>query len=107
MIELPFPPPALSPNARKHWAAKARAFKSYKTQCYMVLSQFRKALAGRDSFELRFCPPDRHRRDVDNMLAAAKGLIDALSEVCGVDDSKFNLKIAKGKPVKGGVVVVV
>ena len=106
MISLPFPPPKLSPNARCHWATKARAFKAYKMQCYMLLSQYRPELWGRDSFALRFCPPDRHRRDIDNMLAASKGAIDALSEVCGVDDSKFSFTIAKGEPVKGGAVVI-
>ncbi len=106
MIALPFPPPTLSPNARPHWAAKARAFKAYKFQCFAVLSQYREDLKGRDSFELRFMPPDRQRRDIDNMLAASKAALDALSEVCGVDDSKFNLTIAKGEPVKGGAVVL-
>lgn len=106
MIELPFPPAKLSPNARCHWAQKARVFKTYKTQCYMLLSQFRDQLRGRDSFELRFLPPDRHRRDLDNMLASSKAALDALSEVSGVDDSQFNLKIAKGQPVKGGALVV-
>lgn len=106
MISLPFPPAKLSPNSRCHWAQKARAFKAYKFQCFALLSQHRPELLGRDSFELRFLPPDRHRRDIDNMLAASKAAIDALSEVCGVDDSKFNLKIAKGEPVAGGAVVV-
>ena len=106
MIELPFPPAKLSPNARCHWAQKARVFKSYKTQCFAILSQYRKALSGRECFELRFCPPDRHRRDIDNMLAASKALLDALSEVCGVDDSRFNLTIGKGEPRKGGAVIV-
>lgn len=106
MITLPFPPPALSPNARQHWAAKARAFKTYKTQCYVLLWQHRDVLAGRDTFSLQFCPPDNHRRDIDNLVASSKAAIDALSMVCGVDDSKFSLSIAKGEPVKGGAVVI-
>jgi crossover junction endodeoxyribonuclease RusA len=107
MISLPYPPAKLSPNSRCHWAQKARVFKSYKFQCFAVLSQHRPALWGRDSFELRFLPPDRHRRDLDNALSAFKAGIDALSDVCGVDDSKFNLKFAKGEPTKGGAVVVI
>lgn len=107
MIALPYPPAKLSPNARCHWAQKARVFKTYKVQCFALLSQHRPTLWGRDSFELRFLPPDRHRRDLDNALSAFKAGIDALSDVCGVDDSKFNLKIAKGEPTKGGAVVVI
>lgn len=106
MITLPFPPATLNPNHKPHWAVKARAFKAYKTQCYMLLSQFRDDLKGRASFDLRFLPPDGRRRDLDNALAASKALIDALSEVTGVDDSKFNFTISKGEPVKGGAVVV-
>lgn len=106
MIELPYPPAKLSPNARCHWAQKARVFKAYKFQCFAVLSQFRDQLAGRSSFDLRFLPPDRHRRDIDNCIAAFKAGIDALAEVCGVDDAHFNLTISKGEPVKGGAVVL-
>lgn len=106
MIELPFPPSRLSPNARCHWAQKAKVFKAYKFQCFAMLTPFREQLRGRDSFELRFCPPDNRRRDIDNMLAASKAALDALSAVSGVDDSKFNLKIAKGEPRKNGAVVL-
>lgn len=106
VIELPFPPAKLSPNARCHWAQKARVFKAYKFQCFALLARHRDQLQGRDSYELRFCPPDNRRRDLDNMLASSKAALDALALVSGVDDSKFNLTIAKGEPVKGGAVVV-
>ena len=106
MIELPFPPPKLSPNGRHHWAVKARAFKAYKTQCHALLSQHRDTLKGRESFELRFLPPDKHRRDLDNALASFKAGLDALALVTGVDDSQFKLTIAKGEPVKGGKVIL-
>ena len=106
MIELPFPPAKLSPNARCHWAQKARVFKKYKADCYILLSQHREQLRGRHTFDLRFLPPDRHRRDLDNMVAASKAAIDALAEITGVDDSQFRLTIAKGEPRKGGAVVI-
>ncbi len=106
MIELPYPPPPLNPNANPHWALKARTAKKYKTQCHMLFSQHREALKGKDSFSLVFHPPSAHRRDLDNMVAAAKNLIDSLSLVAGVDDSHFKFTFAKGEPVKGGKVVV-
>lgn len=106
MITLPFPPAMLSPNGRCHWAKKAKAFKAYKFKCFALMTPFREQLRGRDSFELRFYPPDRRRRDLDNMLAASKAALDALSEVSGVDDSRFNLKIAKSEPREGGAVVL-
>ena len=106
MIELPYPPPPLNPNANSHWALKARTAKKYKAQCHMLLSRHREALKGKHSFHVLFHPPCPRRRDLDNMLAAIKHGLDALALVTGVDDSKFQLTIAKGKPVKGGKVVI-
>lgn len=106
MIELPYPPSKLNPNQRYHWAVKARAFKAYKFQCFAILSQYREELKGRVAFSIEFQPPDAHRRDVDNATAALKAGIDALSEVTGVDDSKFAFTIKMGAPRKGGAVLL-
>ena len=106
MIELPFPPVTLNPNVRAHWAAKARAFNTYKFQCFALLSQHRDELQGRAAFSIEFRPPDGRRRDCDNLFAASKAMIDALAQVTGIDDSKFCFTIANGKPVSGGSVVV-
>lgn len=106
MIMLPWPPAKLSPNARTHWAVKAKAFRTYKVQCHALLAQHREALRGRDTYALEFRPPDNRRRDLDNALSSAKALIDALALVSGVDDSRFRLTIQKGEPTKGGAVVV-
>lgn len=106
MIELPFPPSKLSPNSRVHWAVKHREAKTYKMMCILLLLRHRKQLAGRKCFSLTFRPPSARRADLDNMLASAKSLLDGLSKVTGVDDSEFELSIKKGRPIKGGQVVV-
>jgi crossover junction endodeoxyribonuclease RusA len=106
MITLPWPPSKLSPNARLHWAAKAKAFKAYKMLCFALLSQHRAGLKGKQTLVLEFCPPDGRRRDLDNMLASFKAGIDAMSEITGVDDSQFLIAFRKGEPVKGGAVLV-
>ena len=106
MITLPFPPATLNPNKRPHWAERARVFKQYKFQCFALLSQFRSELQGRAVFSIEFRPPDSRRRDADNLLAASKAMIDALSDITGIDDSEFAYSIAMGAPVKGGSVVV-
>ena len=107
MISLPWPPAKLSPNARTHWASKAKAFRQYKFQCAMLLSMHRDSIKGRDAYNLRFCPPDARRRDLDNMLSSFKAGIDALAEVSGIDDSNFSFALAKGEPVKGGEIQVI
>lgn len=105
-ITLPYPPSVLSPNNRSCWQKKARYFKRYKADCTMMMLNARKALAGRDTFKLTFCPPDRHRRDIDNAISSGKAAIDALSAITGVDDSKFQLTFAWGDPIKSGAVIV-
>lgn len=106
MIELPYPPSKLNPNQRYHWAVKARAAKAYKFQCFAILSQYREELQGRAEFHVEFQPPNAHRHDADNALAAFKHGADALSQVTGVDDSKFAFTIKMGAPRKGGAVVL-
>ena len=106
-ITLPFPPAVLSPNSRVHWAKKAKAARVYKSDCVWALLPYKKLFQGKASFLLTFHPPDNHRRDLDNMVAAMKHGLDALSFVCGVDDSQFQLTIAKGEPTKGGCVEIV
>lgn len=110
-IELPYPPPVLSPNARVHWAKKARAFKAYKGMCgwqiaIWMLDALENDVEGITDYRLTFCPPDKHRRDIDNAIASFKAGIDALSSAAGVDDSKFKLTFAWGESVKGGAVIV-
>lgn len=106
MISLPFPPAVLSPNARPHWAQKARAFKRYKADCVALMLNHRKQLAGRSEFSITFHPPTAHRFDCDNLVARWKAGCDALSVITGVDDSEFVMTYRKGKPVKGGAVVL-
>jgi crossover junction endodeoxyribonuclease RusA len=108
VIQLPYPPPALRPNASSpgSWRKKSEAAKRYKADCLILCRAAR--LHAPDATELRieFRPPDRRRRDLDNMLASAKWAIDAIAETIGVDDSNFALTLRKGEPTKGGMVLV-
>ena len=108
---LPWPPKELSPNARVHWAKKAKAAREYKSSCMWSLWYEKLPLpanpwAGKKSFKIEFSPPSERRADLDNMLAAIKPGIDALAHVTGVDDSEFQFTISKAPPVKGGAVRV-
>ncbi|MEH7827647.1 hypothetical protein [Gemmobacter denitrificans] len=107
-VTLPWPPAELKPNARAHWASKARAAKVHKNACQIIcMGQGIRALGWPSmSVSLLFCPPSRRKGDLDNMLAAMKSGLDGLAAASGVDDSKWKITIARGEPVKGGAVHV-
>lgn len=69
------------------------------TACWQNISKFDRA-----HLHITFCPPDKRRRDLDNMLASFKQGIDAIAETMGVDDYGFGFTIIRGQPVKGGIV---
>ena len=112
-IELPWPDKHLSPNARIHWAAKARYKKEAHEEAYFLAWQvvidtheWMKVDTGY-SLSLTFCPPDRRRRDLDNIEAACKAAFDGMCAGLGIDDSQI-IETSKrwGEVVKGGAVIV-
>lgn len=80
-----------------------RAFR--KSVCSILAGLETQPIAGPIELEIVVFPPDRRRRDIDNVQ---KALLDAL-EAGGAyeDDSQIvRLTIEKGKPVKGGRTIV-
>lgn len=109
-IELPWPSPKLNPNAarRLHWGKRAAVAKRYKRDCGWACKAagVRPAGFARAAVAVTFHPPDRQRRDLDNMLASIKAGLDAVSAAVGIDDSLFDLSLSRGTPRTGGAVVV-
>lgn len=108
LIELPWPPKELSPNARTHFHAKARAAKAYREQAYWIANASPLAMPSEGGIALRieFYPPDARKRDLDNMLASFKAAIDGIADAHGVNDQRFGFWIGRNDPVKNGKVVV-
>lgn len=108
-LTLPYPPSKLNPNRRHHFMALANAKKAYRWECAVDARAQKLGRVSVDTLGLRitFHPPDKRRRDRDNLIAAFKAGQDALSDVTGIDDSKFDITYAPlGEPVKGGCVIV-
>lgn len=106
-LTLPWPPKALSPNARVHHMVKAGAAKAYKHDCAWrttVSLAATVALArgpyapseGPIKLALEFWPPSKRRMDIDNALARFKYGLDGIALALGVDDSRFELSIKFG-----------
>lgn len=108
MIELPWPPKELSPNARVHWGKRSKLAKTYRETCRLLCKQTGvTAPAGRALLVLEFVPPDRRRRDDDNMVSSFKAGRDGLADALGIDDSQFIMRFSvSDTPVKGGTVRV-
>jgi crossover junction endodeoxyribonuclease RusA len=111
-IELPWPPSKLSPNgSRGSYFAHAAAARKYRGECLLELKvQSVRPLPsfweGPVMIELEFCSPTKRQCDLDNLLARTKHGIDALAEVLGVDDKRFEYTLRRGEPVKHGRVMV-
>lgn len=107
-IELPFPPSKLSPNARLHWRALATVKKAYKAECAWSLFQtpVPQLTGERIPLTITIAPPDKRRRDRDNLQSALKYALDQLAEHWGVDDYLFDPSYRFAEPVKGGRVIV-
>ena len=109
MIELPWPPRELSPNARVHYHAKARAAKTYRDGTYWIARahgpQFLIA-EGVIPIMVEFFPPDRRHRDDDNMIGAFKAGRDGIADALAVNDRRFRPSYHFRDPIKGGKIVV-
>lgn len=107
-ITLPWPPSGLSPNARLHWAELARLKKKYRQACAYTARAHgvMPVQADRLNVHLRFVPPNRQRRDWDNLVASMKAGLDGLADALRVDDSSFVLSFELAKDEIGGFVRV-
>lgn len=111
-FEVEWPPKQLSPNARGHWSVKSRYARRYRSACHAYAHNARvaagvKLQTGQQlSLSLVFCPPDRRKRDDDNLVAAFKSGRDGIADALGIDDSRFVTTFCIGDPAPGGSVLV-
>lgn len=111
VLTLPWPPAALSPNARVHWRVRHKAGKAYRAAVqWTAYGQGARMLPRSTTgltLSLVFVPPSRRAYDLDNALARMKAGLDGLSSLLGVDDSRWDLRIRKAPPGEiGGFVRV-
>ena len=107
-IYLPWPDSALHAHAKGHWRPKAAATKAYRCMAWHLAQQagVKRNPAARLAFT--FHPPDKRRRDCQNMPAMMKGAVDGIADAMGCDDHLFRCAWpeAFAEPALGGVVIV-
>ncbi|MAH47004.1 hypothetical protein CMI37_14350 [Candidatus Pacearchaeota archaeon] len=82
------PPKELSPNARVHWSRKHAVGIDVQNDIVLLLLEqgWSKPPLERAVVRFKLGLPDKRRRDMDNLIASCKPLLDALSGRVIVDD---------------------
>ena|SRR5687768_6361007 len=116
IVELPFPTPELMPNRKngRHWGATHGAKSAaYEAGYYLTWEAAKRHTGkwhptnGQVPVTLTFCPPDRRKRDLDNLLAACKPVLDGVAAALLMDDREFDpVTIKRGEVRKAGAVVL-
>lgn len=108
VVELPYPSPVLSPNSpKRHWRAKQSEKQTAKTVAYYQAFPFRSTFSGADKLQmfLTIYPPNKVRRDLDNVFAAMKSAIDGVCQGLEIDDFQIRrVTLEWGTVVKSGAV---
>lgn len=107
MITLPWPPAALSSNARGHWTTRARATRKYRDDARLCTLAAKPSVPaeGEIALTIRFVPPHR-RFDPANYPAMAKAGIDGIADALKVNDKRFAPVWTYAEPEKPGRVEV-
>lgn len=85
-VELPAGLRLLSLNGREHWSARNRAAQSLKKAAWAMTVNAKVPRLERIGVQVLYDPPDRRRRDHDNLGATLKPLIDGIVAAGVVSD---------------------
>lgn len=110
-IVLPWPDKALSPNWRGHWASKSIAVRNARGYANGMAraAKWREIPLPDRKVRLvfEFHPPDRRKRDDDNLKASIKHARDGIADALGIDDHQFlSDAVFATEPFPQGAVVV-
>lgn len=108
-LRLPWPNKDMSPNARIHWARKAKAVKIARTFAFFKTQEAgwhkMELPEGRLHLWIDFYPPTKRMPDDDNMLSRCKAYRDGIADALGIDDKRFiSHPFVKNEVMKGGEV---
>jgi crossover junction endodeoxyribonuclease RusA len=105
IINLPWPPKELSPNATLHWAKKAKYKKMYRETCWVLTLESKVTVdsLGKIPITITFYPPDKRHRDADNMVASIKAGLDGVADALKINDRQFLPTFVFSEEIKGMV----
>lgn len=116
IIRLPFPDKSLMPNKKNgtHWTKTVYCKESQKIEAYACTLDAMQKSGPQEwpeniPLSLVYMMPDKRHRDLDNLLAASKALIDGMAQAMGVDDKRFKPILVDSVlgPKEGGLIAAV
>jgi hypothetical protein len=89
---LPYPDKSLNPNVAKHYYFKAKIKKHARQVGYNLSVNHKDYFADnvRLSVDIIIHKGDRRKFDIDNVLAAAKNILDGVADGIGYDDNQLD-----------------
>ena len=108
-IRFPFPDPRLSPNKRIHRLYLTRVREDARQIGYWIAKDAGWSFSGKKTLELKItiCPPDRRKRDDDNIYSSFKSYRDGIFKALELDDSLVSRTVLeRGKVEKDGALYV-
>ena len=107
-IKFPFPDSQLNPNKRIDRRALIGVKRDAKEAAYLLTRESGARVTNdRLQLTLTFCPPDKRKRDLDNLYSAFKAYQDGLFLALGVDDSIIDcVLLQRGAAMTNGCVFV-
>lgn len=108
LMKFPFPDSKLSPNKRgNHLFNTSARVAAREVGFYIVKESGIETQAVPLEMYMKICPPDKRRRDNDNVVSAFKSYRDGMFQALGIDDSfVYRLIVERGDIEKGGAVYV-
>ncbi len=108
-IDIPWRDKILNDNVRAHWSRKANAKSDARHSAFWLAKQAKITPIPNAVLQFYYYPPDKRRRDAQNMPGMMKTTIDGIADAMGIDDHKFQCVFPTGfeAVVKGGMVKII
>lgn len=96
IVRLPWPDSRLMPNRKngKSWVSTSKIKTQQRAAAYLC-TKAALSLSGDQAWKeyiplsLLYMPPDKRHRDLDNLHAGSKAILDGMAQALGIDDSRF------------------
>ena len=107
-IILPFPDSRLSPNARmNHYALNIIRREAREAGFFAVKQNGLRIPDKPIQLFIKICPPDKRRRDDDNILTSLKSYRDGIFDALGINDNRVRLTtFGFGEPIHNGAIYI-